>query len=243
LAGAQPAVLRAVIMGFAGLIGLALERKIHPLGSLLVAATGLLLWNPLWISDLGFELSMLATLGLLVTAKPLSDWLDRLPSPIASAIAVPLAAYLWTIPLQLNAFGVVSPYSIPANLITTPLISLLSLGGMVSALAALVHPLLGSWTALGLHYPTIALLKVVEFFCQLPGNSIALGTLPLGWMLLLYGLLVLVTWHSGVRRYGWGVAIGAITLVLVWQLHQSTLQVTALVTAPQPVVAIPKRWR
>lgn len=84
LTGLQPAVLRAAIMGLAALYALTSDRKIRPIASLLVAATALLLWNPLWIWNLGFQFSFMATLGLLLTAQPLSDRLDWLPTSIAS---------------------------------------------------------------------------------------------------------------------------------------------------------------
>jgi competence protein ComEC len=102
LVGFEPAVLRAEIMGFAALLGLALERNVKQLGSLLIAATLLLLFNPLWIWNLGFQLSFLATLGLVVTASSITQRLDWLPPAIASLISVPLAATIWTLPRLLD---------------------------------------------------------------------------------------------------------------------------------------------
>ena len=134
LAGFQAAVLRAVIMGFAALVGLALERKVQQLGSLLLAATLLLLFNPTLIWDLGFQLSFLATLGLIVSATPITKKLDFIPPLLASLISVPLAATIWTLPLLLHIFSVIAVYSIPLNIITTPFISVISIGGMISSL-------------------------------------------------------------------------------------------------------------
>jgi len=91
LAGFEPAVLRAVIMGFAALLGLALEKGVKQLGSLLIAATLLLIFNPLWIWNLGFQLSFLATLGLIVTAPAIDKRLDWLPPAISSLISPSLA--------------------------------------------------------------------------------------------------------------------------------------------------------
>lgn len=144
LTGLQPSVLRAVIMGFGVLIALAMKRKAKPLGSMLVAATLLLLFNPLWIWDLGFQLSFLATLGLLVTVPLLIKRLDWMPPVVACLIAVPIAASIWTLPLQLYVFGVVPLYSLVVNVITTPLISVISISGIISALTALIWPLAGS---------------------------------------------------------------------------------------------------
>jgi len=74
-------------MGFGALIALAMRRKVKLLGSL-IAATLLLLF-PLWIWDLGFQLSFLATLGLLVTVPPLTK-VGLVATSDPSLIAVPM---------------------------------------------------------------------------------------------------------------------------------------------------------
>ncbi|WP_421655084.1 ComEC/Rec2 family competence protein [Leptothermofonsia sp. ETS-13] len=240
LTGLQPAVLRAALMGFGSLVALLVRRKIKPLGALLVAATLLLLFNPLWIWDLGFQFSFLATLGLLVTVPPLMKRLDWMPSAIASLVAVPIAAYLWTLPLQLYTFGVLSPYTIPVNLVTTPLISILSLGGMVSALAALVWSPAGSAAAWLLKYPTQGLLVVVDWFSQLPGNAYAVGTISALTAIVLYTLLGLTWLQPWWRRKWWLALLVGLGLVIVpaWQARGTLLRVTVLATSGQPVMVI-----
>ncbi len=244
LAGAQPAVLRAAVMGFGGLVALVLKRQVQPLGTLLLTAVLLLLLNPLWIWDLGFQLSFLATLGLLVTVTPIARRLDWLPTAIATSIAVPIAAYLWTFPLQLGAFGVLSPYSIPANVATTLLISGISLGGMVSALAALIWPPAGATLAWLLQYPTHLLLAIVRGFERLPGNGWAIGTIPVALVVGLYLLLSLCSWQRWwQRRWRWGLLLG-IGLVLIPVAMGLTLtQATILATAQEPTLVLRDRGR
>lgn len=240
LTGIQPAVLRAAVMGFGGLVALALKRKTKPLGALLLTAVLLLAINPLWIWDLGFQLSFLATLGLLVTTPAIAARLDRLPSAAAPLLSVPIAAYLWTLPLQLMSFGVVSPYSIPVNVLTTPLISVISIGGMVSALAGLVWFPAGSALAWLLKYPTQLLIAIVNGFSWLPGNGYAVGTISVLAAIVLYGLIG-VTWLHPWWRKRWWVAL-AISLSLVvipaWQAKATQFQVTTLATSGQPVMVI-----
>ncbi|MBV8884829.1 MAG: ComEC/Rec2 family competence protein [Chroococcidiopsidaceae cyanobacterium CP_BM_RX_35] len=207
LTGFHPPVLRAAVMGFGALIASVLQRKRKPLSSLLIAAILLLLINPLWIWDLGFELSFLATLGLMVTVPPLVKQLDRLPSAIASLVAVHIAAYLWTLPLLLHVFSVTAPYSIVVNLLTTPLITVISLGGILSAVAAVIWPLAGSALAWSLYYPTHILILLVQFFCQLPGNSVTISTISVLELIALYGLIcsvsALLWWQRHLRLAEW----------------------------------------
>ncbi len=192
LTGISPSVLRASLMGLAVLIALLTQRQTKPLSVLLIVAILLLIVNPAWIFDIGFQLSFLATLGLLVTVPPLMERLNWMPPFFASLIAVPLAAMIWTLPLQLYVFKVLSPYSILVNIVASPLISLITLGGMASALSALLLPSLGSAIAQFLYYPILGLIEIAKYFSQLPGNSIAVGSISLIQLITLYSLNLLI---------------------------------------------------
>jgi competence protein ComEC len=243
LTGLQPSVMRSALMGLGALVALVTQRKVKPIGSLLLAATILLLFNPLWIWDLGFQLSFLATLGLLVTVPPLSNQLDWLPPAIASLITIPLAASLWTLPLQLYVFGMVAPYSIAANIISAPLITVISIGGVISALAALISPIVGSGFAWLLGYPAELLMALVRFFNQLPGSSVAVGTISLVQLLLLYGVIGITCISPWVRRRWWLAGLVSVALVAlpVWQTKVAQFQVTVLATAQEQVIVIQDR--
>lgn len=194
ITGGQPSVMRATAMGFGALAGIALERSVKPLGCLLVAVTLLLLLHPDWIDDVGFRLSVMATLGLMVAVNPIAEKLDWLPTTVAALAAVPLAAYLWTIPLSLYYFNTLTTYSILLNMVTTPLVMVISLGGMVSGLAAAVWPALGSLIAWPLWLPTHLLIALVRWEVSLPGSALATGHISLAQMFGLYGLYCLWGW-------------------------------------------------
>ncbi|WP_414514097.1 ComEC/Rec2 family competence protein [Nostoc sp. PCC 9305] len=243
LTGFQPAVLRAVIMGFAALVGLLLKRKVKQFGSLLLAATLLLVFNPLWIWDLGFQLSFLATLGLVVTVPALVNRLAWLPPAIAALIAVPLAATIWTLPVQLFVFGVVPSYSLLLNVVSTPLISIISIGGIISALVGLVWTEAGSFLAGVLHYPTDWLIKLVEFFSKLPGNSVAVGSISTWQLLAIYILIILVWLVRWWQRRWWFANMIAIGLVFIplWHSKNTLFRITVLESGTEPIVVVQDR--
>ena len=245
LTGMQPAVFRAVLMGFAVLFGILFERRVKPLQSLLIAAIILLIVNPLWIWNLGFQFSFLATLGLLVTVPAIAKRLDWLPTVIVSAIAVPIAALIWTLPLQLFSFGMVSPYCIPANVAATLFISWISIGGIINAGLNLISPAIASITTPFLFYPTHWLIMGVKFFCELPGNSIAVGTISLILMLVLYGLICLPWILPQYQRQWWTFLLIGISLVFIpaWYVRSNLLQVTTLAVGQTPVVIVQDHGR
>jgi competence protein ComEC len=83
----------------------------------------------------------LATLGLIITVPLLKNKIDYFPNLIAEPIAISLAATLWTMPLLMFTFNSIALYNIPINIITTPLITLISLGGVLTAFLGLIYPL------------------------------------------------------------------------------------------------------
>ncbi len=256
LTGGSPSILRAAFMGLAALVAIVSQRQVQPLASLVLAATLLLLINPLWIWDLGFQLSFLATLGLLVTVPPLMKYFDWLPSGLASLIAIPVAASVWTLPLLLSVFYVVSPYTILVNIITAPLVALITLGGFISAMVALIYPYLGSLIAGILYFPVRVLIEIVNFFSQLPGNQVAVGAISIYQLVVLYGLIC-GTWLLRSRPPGvdnrkkkkfslkfwqWSVVLAiAILIIPIWYTRLSVFQATILNSSEEPVFVVQDR--
>ena len=241
LTGLQPSIFRAVLMGIGVLIGSVLERKVNPSGSLLLAGTILLIIDPVWIWNLGFQLSFLATLGLIVTAPILDSYLDWLPAKIIPFVSIPLAAFVWTFPLLLHSFSVISNYSIVVNIITAPLITLISLGGMLSAGLSLIYPPLGSLLASFLALPMHILTTVVGFFAQLPGTQYTVGKLPLVIMIILYGGMVFIWLNKNWGQKYWKILalimIALITIPVIY-FRSNLAQVTVLSLTPKPAIVV-----
>lgn len=245
LTGLQPAVVRSVVMGMAVLIALRTNRKINPLSSLFIAGTLLLIINPLWVWDIGFQLSFLATLGLIVTVEPLQEKLDWLPPTIADLITVPLAASIWTLPIQLYAFKVFPLYSLPANILTSPLISIISIGGTVAALIGSIFPIAGSAVSWLLYLPTQILIGIVNFFNYFPGASFAVGQISMWQLFALYGL-ILGVWAMPKWQKDWQLPtlVGCLLVIIPLAiLKANELQITALASNDRQILAIQDRGR
>jgi competence protein ComEC len=242
LAGAQPSVVRAVLMGGMALAAQEAGLRGRPLGLLALSAAAMLVLRPHWLGDVGFQLSVAATAGLLVTAQPLEAALgpalagparvapglrQRLAAPLATALAVPLAASLWTLPLQLLHFGVVPLWAVPANLLATPLLTPLTLGAMAVALIGLVVPPAQALLTPPLSWLAQALLGVAHGAAGLPMAQWHSGRPPL-WLVIPFslGLLaLLVPRPAGPLRHRWA-AIALATLACA--LHLQHLRADAL---------------
>ncbi len=243
LTGGSVSVLRAALMGFGALIGLATERKIKPLGCLLVAATLLLLWDPQWIWNIGFQLSVMATLGLMVMVQPLTKRLDWMPTAISALVAVPIAAYIWTLPLQLFHFNTFSPYTLFLNILSTPLVILISLGGLISAVVASIWPDAGGAIVWLLYYPIQGLIALVDFCNSRPGSSIAVAQISWWRVIFLYGLYGLAWLQPHLKRRRWLVGVLVFILIILpgWRQTAALTQATVLASANDQVLVLQDR--
>ena len=127
-AGASASVVRAAAM--AGVVIIAREsgRAGRAAAALGWAALLLLLFDPKLVSDAGFQLSALATAGILGWASSLTGWLtavlpSRIPKWLTECLAVSLAAQAATLPVVLLSFGRLAIISPVLNLAVVPLVA------------------------------------------------------------------------------------------------------------------------
>lgn len=152
LVGAEAAVVRAAIMGCLAIPAHYVGRRVFGLHALLVAASLMLLLNPFLLWDISFQLSFLATMGLMLLVDPLSDWVHgQVERRFSEASAERLMPILVLVISTLSAQFAVSPvllaldphlpvFSLIANLIILPLQPIvMGLGGL-SVLVELVMP-------------------------------------------------------------------------------------------------------
>ncbi len=183
-AGASASVVRAAAM--AGVVLLAREsgRAGRAAAALGWAATLLLLSDPALISDAGFQLSSLATAGLIAWATPIAAWIERVgrghvPRWLAESLGVSLAAQAATLPIVLASFGRLALLSPLVNLAVVPLVAPAMAVGLV-ALGAAVAVSAGMPAAIGaiLAAPGWAVLRllvaIVQAAASLPFASVTL---------------------------------------------------------------------
>ena len=124
LVGLTPSVVRAALMiTLYGMLSL-LHRDQIPLNTLAFAALVMLVVNPLALWDVGFQMSFLAVLGILLFCRmiylPLAGRLPRLGRWVWGMFAVSLSAQLMVAPLIMYYFGRFSCYFLLTNLIVVP---------------------------------------------------------------------------------------------------------------------------
>lgn len=144
LAGGGPSIVRAGVMGALGVLATLAGRRTSRLYALAVAAIVTLAIDPGIGSDVGWQLSFAAVLGILALASPLRaviagrvGWRGW-RGAVAEGAAVTIAATLSTAPLIAFHFGALSTTTLFANLLALPAVApamwlgmLVSIGGQI----------------------------------------------------------------------------------------------------------------
>ncbi len=207
LARPDPSVLRAAAMGSIGLLGMLANRRASGLPALAGAVVVLLCVDPTLATSYGFALSTLATLGLLLFARPWAQYLsDRLPRPLrflGPAIALPLAAQATCAPVIVLLQGSISVVGVLANLAAAPLVGPATILGIVVALSALLSPALAALVAWVAAVPAAGIAWIAHTCAKVPFGSLPWPSNVAGALLLAgltVGALILGPWALRVAR-------------------------------------------
>ena len=183
-AGASASVVRAALM--AGVVLLAREtgRAGRATAALGWAATLLLAVDPGLVLDAGFQLSSLATAGLIAWGTPLSDRIHalgrgRIPRAITESLGVSLAAQAATLPIILVSFGRLAILSPVVNLLVVPLVAPAMAAGVVALIGgafvlAGAPPMLGAILAAPAWVILRILVSIVDGAATIPFASVTL---------------------------------------------------------------------
>jgi len=224
LARPDPSVLRAAVMATVALAGLFAGRPTRGLPVLAAAVIALLLADPWLAREFGFVLSVLATTGLLLFARPWAERLQSLgvPRVLAYALAVPTAAQAVCGPVVVLLQPQVNLVTVPANVLVAPAVAPATVLGLAATLVGAVWPfgaVLLAWPA-GLCAWWIT--AVARAAAQAPtalavppgaaGVAVVAGS---GLVLLLAVAAVPRWWRTGRRRW--------LALAVVLALSSATL--------------------
>ena len=170
ISGLSPSVVRSAVMFSFVAAGTALNRKSHIFNTIFMSAFFMLLYNPNYLYDIGFQLSYSAVLSIVLFQKPLSDLLPTSSKPLKwlrDLFAVSLAAQIGTMPFTFYYFQQFPNYFILTNLVAIPLSTLIIYGAML-LLSISWFTLLGNYVAMGLNFLLLVLNESITGIVNLP---------------------------------------------------------------------------
>jgi competence protein ComEC len=133
----------------------------------------LVLAQPVLATSFGFLLSVLATLGIVVTGRRIMDWLPpAVPRWAAAGVAVPLSAQLFCAPAVVLLQPQFGAYALPANMAAAALVAPVTLLGTAGAALLPAVPAAAGLLMAAAAVFAGAVAGVARFFAALPGAAL-----------------------------------------------------------------------
>lgn len=193
---------RAALFWTVALLALRLQLLTSLPSAILLAASGLLTFQPLMIRDIGFQLSFAAVIGIggmLLLFRPYLP--VRAPFRfLVGVAAVSLGATLITWPLVAFHFGIVSLINLPANIILVPAASIFMVIVVLELLASFIFSplaLLLGWAA---HVVWQSFAVVNGWLAKVPGGALEEVNIP-PWLIVVYYCLLAAAAGLFMRRH------------------------------------------
>lgn len=197
LTGMQVPVIRAAIMVTLVYLAQILGKENTGWWVLLITAGLMLLWNPNWLLSISFQLSFMATLGVVAVAPVFIKHLQAVPKILREDLSISLAAQLLTLPIIAYNFSQISLIGIVVNSLILWSIPLVMISGFVTLVVGLINGFLGQVTGL---IPGVLLtyfIDVVKFFARVPGGSLVIGETGIFMWAGYYLIIGAIVWILG----------------------------------------------
>ncbi len=251
LSGAGPAAIRAGLMGTLLVIAPRIGRIYNVYTALALAALLMSAFDPFVLWDVGFQLSFVGTLGIVLFTpffQRCLRFLEHLPlgTYLTEILAVTLAAQTATLPLFAINFNEVSFIAPITNILTVPLLGLLLMLGMFTGIAGLFFQPLAALIG-SIAWPFLTYMNTVVMLCfHIPGAYMNVGSLntSIAWVYYafigcaIYGLqrkklfLISETTHGHKSLFSWSQRTRIIVQASVALLIVLATGTTALATRP-----------
>ncbi|MBI4087019.1 ComEC/Rec2 family competence protein, partial [Candidatus Kaiserbacteria bacterium] len=196
--GFSATVLRASLMAGLVLVARATGRTYNIMRALMFAGVVMLLFNPkLLVFDPGFQLSFLATLGLVLVAPILEKKFIRMPTQlqIREFVTSTIATQILVLPLLLYSTGILSVVALFVNVLVLPVVPFTMLLVCISTILGFVSGFIALPVAFCAHLLLSYIIGVVEWFAGLPFAAFSVPAFPFWIVGLSYLLIAVVLWR------------------------------------------------
>jgi competence protein ComEC len=218
LTGLSPSVVRSATMFSLVAMGQMRDRKPSIYNVLAFSAMLMITYNPDVIFEVGFLLSYIAVLGIVMIQPLIVRWWipsNRVLEYFWQLTAVSLAAQLATFPLSVYYFHVFPTYFLLANLLVLPLAFLIMQVGVPLMMLGWI-PYLGEGLGWVLSWLIQIQNEIAELIYVLPGGKLERLVIDFWGMLLVWGsLLIWASWETGNRKK---LVWSALILVFCWSI-------------------------
>ncbi|MDD3194635.1 MAG: ComEC/Rec2 family competence protein [Paludibacter sp.] len=222
ITGLPPSVMRAGLMISVVVVANAIHRRSLLYNTISATAFFLLLLNPAYIYDLGFQLSYAAVFGIVYFQARIASVLTVQSRPLKwmwELTAVSLAAQLGTLPLSLLYFNQFPNYFLLTNYLAIPLASCIIYVAVAYLVVAAV-PIAGAVVGWVLARLLTGLNALTEFIHSLPGALTEVYISSPEFVLLVTGMFCWIA-YAGLKKYSF-LVMGLVAVLLLVSFRMIT---------------------
>ncbi len=193
-AGLSATAIRAMLMALIALYARATARSYVTGRALLAVVFLMLVWNPLLLAyDPGFDLSVAATAGLIWLAPFIERKLVKIKNEFwRTAFATTLAAQIAVWPLLLYETGDLSLVSIPANILTMPVVPLAMTAAAIAGVSGVFFGPFASIIAFPAYLAVGYIIAVAQAASALPFAAFVMPAFPFVFVIAAYAALIYI---------------------------------------------------
>lgn len=188
-----PSVIRACIMAGLAIGAKLLYKKSDTINNIAISAIIILMANPFSILDIGFQLSYLGTLGIVIFNKDIEKILSKikLKNKIMQLLIVTFSAQILIMPIMAYRFNTVSLTFFISNLCAGPILGVIIILGFITIFVSLISFELAKLLSIVLNVFLELLILIAKFVSNIPVSSIIIKTPYLISIILTYVLILI----------------------------------------------------
>lgn len=196
ITGFDASIVRAAIMASFLLFGIIIDFDTDILNSLFASAFFILLFKTSYLFDIGFQLSYLATFGIIYFIDYVKNMPIKIPDYLKEVIATTITAQIFIIPVMINSFHQLSLISIVANFFIVPISSLITLLGFVLWGTGIISNTLSLFLGASIWLFIKIMIFITDILAAIPYASVSIKTLPLIFIFFYYLFFIILPYSD-----------------------------------------------
>ena len=196
ITGFDASIVRAAIMASFMLVGIIIDFDVDIFNSLFASALFILLFKTSHLFDIGFQLSYLATFGIIYFNDYAKSIAVKMPDYLKEIIATTITAQIFIIPVMINNFHQLSLISIIANFFIVPVSSIIVLLGFVLWGVGMISQQLALIFGASIWFFIKLMMFITEILADIPYASVSIKTLPFIFIFFYYLFFIILPYDD-----------------------------------------------
>jgi|DewCreStandDraft_4_1066084.scaffolds.fasta_scaffold01070_1 competence protein ComEC len=200
ITGADPSIIRATFMAYVVLIGYLIEYDSDLLNSLAIAGFFILLFNPAELFSVSFQLSFLATFGIIYYSGFISNHFSNISRQLSEVIFTTFTSQIFIIPVMVNTFHQISLISVVANFFIVPISSIITILGFILWIIGLISHHIALFFGASIFILIKAMVFIVKILSSIPFAAISVKSINFVFLFFYY-LFFIILPHKDIDIY------------------------------------------